>query len=112
MNVPADYWLLIKTLVVMEGVGKQLAPDFDVFEVSAPYVRRFLVNMALPGSWGPEVVRSITGWTSFLNDVPRQTNRLLSQMENGDIKVNIVDPATETLAKQVNRAANRLIQAI
>jgi ubiquinone biosynthesis protein len=112
LRVPADYWLLIKTLVIMEGVGKQLAPDFDVFEESQPYVRRFLVKLALPTTWGPEVVRSITGWTSFLNDVPRQTNRLLTQLENGQIKVKIEDPATESLAKQVNRAANRLIQAI
>jgi ubiquinone biosynthesis protein len=112
LRVPADYWLLIKTLVIMEGVGKQLAPDFDVFEESQPYVRRFLVKLALPTTWGPEVVRSITGWTSFLNDVPRQTNRLLTQLENGQIKIKIDDPATESLAKQVNRAANRLIQAI
>jgi ubiquinone biosynthesis protein len=112
LRVPADYWLLIKTLVIMEGVGKQLAPDFDVFEESQPYVRRFLIKLALPTTWGPEVVRSITGWTSFLNDVPRQTNRLLTQLENGQIKIKIDDPATESLAKQVNRAANRLIQAI
>lgn len=112
LHVPADYWLLIKTLVIMEGVGKQLAPDFDVFEVSQPYVRRFLVSLALPTSWGPELVRSITGWTSFLNEVPRQTTRLLTQIETGQIELNIKDPATESLAKQVNRAANRLIQAI
>ena len=53
LRVPSDYWLLIKTLVVMEGVGKQVAPDFDVFEVSGPYVRRFLIQLALPTSWGP-----------------------------------------------------------
>lgn len=112
LRVPADYWLLIKTLVIMEGVGKQLAPDFDVFEVSQPYVRRFLVSLALPTTWGPEFVRSLTGWTSFLNDVPRQTNRLLSQLENGQINLTVNEPATEKLAVQVNRAANRLIQAI
>ncbi len=112
LRVPSDYWLLIKTLVIMEGVGKQLAPDFDVFEESAPYVRRFLIQLALPTSWGPELLRGFTGWTTFLNDVPRQTNRLLGQLENGQIKLNVVDPATDSLAKQVNRAANRLIQAI
>ena len=36
LQVPTDYWLLIKTLVTMEGVGKALSPDFDVFAASAP----------------------------------------------------------------------------
>lgn len=112
LRVPPDYWLLIKTLVIMEGVGKHVAPDFDVFEESAPYVRRFLISMALPTTWGPDLLRSLTGWTSFVNDLPRQTNRLFSQVENGQLKLNVVDPATESLAKQVNRAANRVIQAI
>jgi len=48
LHVPTDYWLLLKTLVVMEGVGKALAPSFDVFAVSAPYVQRFVAQMALP----------------------------------------------------------------
>ena len=40
LHVPSDYWLLIKTLVVLEGVGKRVAPEFDVFEVFGPYVQR------------------------------------------------------------------------
>ena len=50
LNVPTDYWLLIKTLVTMEGVGKALAPGFDVFAASGPYVQRFVLQMALPQS--------------------------------------------------------------
>ena len=57
LRVPPDYWLLIKTLVVMEGVGKQVAPDFDVFAASGPQVQRFLVRMALPQSWAPGIFR-------------------------------------------------------
>lgn len=112
LKVPSDYWLLIKTLVIMEGVGKQLAPDFDVFEVSAPYVRKFLIQLALPTSWAPDLLRSFTGWTQFLNEVPRQTNRLLTQIERGDIEVTLNEPAVDGLSKQINLAANRLVQGV
>ena len=62
--------MLITTLVIMEGVGKQIAPLFDVFEVSGPYVRKFLIQLALPTSWGPEALRSLSGWAAFLSDLP------------------------------------------
>lgn len=112
LRVPSDYWLLIKTLVIMEGVGKNLAPDFDVFEVSGPYVTRFLAKLALPTSWGPNALRSVGGWGMFLTDLPRQSNRLLTQIERGRLEIKIQDPATDQLSRQVASAANRLIQAI
>lgn len=112
LRVPSDYWLLIKTLVIMEGVGKQIAPEFDVFEVSGPYVRRFLIQLALPTSWGPDVLRSAGSWITFVNDLPGQTNRLMSRLERGQIEFRLNDPATDNLARQLNRSANRIIQAI
>ncbi len=112
LRVPSDYWLLIKTLVVMEGVGKQVAPDFDVFDVSGPYVRRFLIQLALPTSWGPDALRALGGWAGFIGNLPNQTGRLMSRVERGQLEFRIQDPATENLARQLNRVANRIIQAI
>jgi ubiquinone biosynthesis protein len=112
LRVPSDYWLLIKTLVVMEGVGKQVAPDFDVFEVSGPYVRRFLIQLALPTSWGPDALRALGGWAGFIGNLPNQTGRLLGRIERGQLEFRIQDPATDNLARQLNRVANRVIQAI
>lgn len=112
LRVPSDYWLLIKTLVIMEGVGKQLAPDFDVFAVSAPYVRRFLIQLALPTSWGPDALRSLGSWAGFIGDLPGQTSRLLNRIERGQLEFRVQEPATENLARQLNHVANRVIQAI
>ena len=81
LHVPTDYWLLLKTLVVMEGVGKALAPDFDVFAASAPYVQRFLVQMALPQSWAPGIFRQATGWVTLMSLFPRQATRVLGRLE-------------------------------
>ena len=112
LRVPSDYWLLIKTLVIMEGVGKHIAPDFDVFEVSGPYVRRFLIQLALPTRWGPEALRGLGNWAGFINDLPGQTSRLVNRIERGQLEIGIRDPATDNLTRQINRVANRVIQAI
>lgn len=112
LRVPRDFWLLIKTLVIMEGVGKRLAPDFDVFAVSEPYVRRFLLRLWLPSTWGPSVLRSATGWTDLLANFPRQSTRILNRVERGELEFQVHLPLMEQTAKQINHIANRVVLSI
>jgi ubiquinone biosynthesis protein len=112
LRIPSDYWLLIKTLVVMEGVGKKLAPDFDVFAVSAPYVRRFLSRLWLPTSWGPSFLRSAQSWADLFVEGPKQSLRLLSRAERGELEFQVRIPALERSSNQLNQMANRVILAI
>jgi ABC-type uncharacterized transport system permease subunit len=75
-------------------------------------VRRFLIQLALPTSWGPDALRALGGWAGFIGNLPNQTGRLMSRIERGQLEFRIQDPATENLARQLNRVANRVIQAI
>jgi ubiquinone biosynthesis protein len=109
LRIPPDYWLLIKTLVIMEGVGKSLDPDFDVYEFSGSYVRRFLLRQALPSAWGPTVLRGASAWSDLLSGFPRQTSRILSQVEQGELRFQVHSPITRQTAKHWNQIANRLI---
>jgi ubiquinone biosynthesis protein len=112
LRVPPDYWLLIKTLVIMEGVGKGLDPDFDVYEFSGPYVRRFLLRQLLPSAWGPPVLRGATAWSDLLSGFPRQTSRILNQVEQGNLRFQVRAPMTRRTARHWNQIANRVILGV
>ena len=112
LRIPPDYWLLIKTLVIMEGVGKRLDPDFDVYEFSGPYVKRFLLRQILPSAWGPTVLRSATAWADLISGFPRQTSRILSQVEQGDLRFRVHAPITRQTARHWNQVTNRVILAV
>jgi ubiquinone biosynthesis protein len=102
----------MKTLVVMEGVGKKLAPDFDVFAVSAPYVRQFLLQMSLPQSWLPGLTRSLGGWVTLMSMFPRQATRVLSLLERGELEIKVEVPALRQATREYSSATNRLVLAI
>ncbi|MFN2189631.1 MAG: ABC1 kinase family protein, partial [Candidatus Promineifilaceae bacterium] len=112
LQIPSDYWLLLKTLVIMEGVGKRLAPDFDIFAVSRPYVRKFLIGLVLPTSWGPGVFRDATGWIDLVAGFPRQSRRILGQLERGNFEMRVEVPTIRESTRQLNRMANRIILGI
>jgi ubiquinone biosynthesis protein len=111
-EVPTDYWLLLKTLVVMEGVGKALAPDFDVFAVSAPYVQRFVIQMAKPNAWAPGIIRQAGGWITLMSLFPRQATRVLGRLERGDLELRVDVPEIRQATREFSSATNRVVMAI
>jgi ubiquinone biosynthesis protein len=112
LKVPTDYWLLIKTLVVMEGVGKALAPNFDVFAVSAPYVQKFVVQMALPQNWAPGIFRQAGSWVTFASLFPRQATRVLGRLERGDLELRVAVPEIRQATREFSSATNRMVMAV
>jgi ubiquinone biosynthesis protein len=110
--IPTDFWLLIKTVVMMEGVGRGLDPEFDIFEVAQPYLRRFMIRLWLPSEWGPSVLRSATTMADLLIDLPRQTTRILGQVERGDLGLRIQVQELEQTTKRLETIANRVILAV
>ena len=112
LNVPTDYWLLIKTLVTMEGVGKALAPGFDVFAASGPYVQRFVIQMALPQSWAPGIVRQATGWLNLVSVFPRQATRVMGRLEASDLELRVQVPELRQATRESSSSTNRTVMAI
>ncbi len=112
LRIPADLWLLIKTLVIMEGVGRNLDPDFDIFGFSRPYIGGFMRRMWLPSEWGPAAMRSVVNLGDLLIDLPRQATRILGQVERGDLGFQIHVPEIEPAMKRLDDIANRIILGV
>ena len=112
LRVPSDYWLLMKTVVVMQGVGLGLDPDFDIFETSQPYLRHLFRQTLLPGTWGPELLKRITDWNDLVSGFPRHANRILDQMERGDLGVVVEVPELREAISEIDIIANRIIFAV
>ena len=112
LRFPSDLWLLGKTLVMMEGIGLKLDPEFDMFVVSEPYVERFKHRLWLPSEWGPSALRGAADWADLLLRFPRQTSRLLDQAERGDLEVQVKLSNLPLATDRLDRIANRLAVSI
>ena len=112
LRLPSDLWLLGKTLAMMEGVGLKLDPDFDMFAISEPYVRRFVRRLWLPTTWGPSILRGATGWADLLSDFPHQTTRILKRIERGELSIQVDLSDLERTTNRLDSIVNRLILSI
>ena len=112
LHFPAELWLLAKTLVMMEGVGLQLAPELDVLAIALPYTRKILQGMSSPRAMAERFLKSATDLTDFLFFFPKQWQRLVDRIEGGEFQVVIRSEREHERLTQWSRIANRLSASI
>jgi ubiquinone biosynthesis protein len=112
LRVPSDYWLLIKTIAIMEGVGLGLDPEFDMVAAAQPYLGRLFRQLWSPTTWGSSLIRMGTDWTDFFGNFPRQSTHILKQLERGDFEIRIRIPELAETNRNMNLMVNRLIYGV
>jgi len=112
LQLPSDLWLLGKTLAMMEGIALKLDPSFDIFEVSAPYVRRFAWGLASPRTWGKDLLQGAAAWGQLAHELPQRTLALLDRIEAGEQEIGLHLRRDDTWLVQMNRATNRLVASL
>lgn len=82
LRLPANYWLLAKVIAMMETIGRQLDPDFDIFAFARPSAARLLTKTALPNRRTVEkLLRQGLIWSDLLEELPRAATRLLTRID-------------------------------
>lgn len=112
LQVPTDLWLLLKTLVIMEGVGLKLDPDFDIFEASQPFVRRLTRNLWSAKGLRQALIRTSANLSDLMMTTPELGLGLLRRLDQGQLKLQIEPSGLEDLFVRIDRVINRLTVSI
>lgn len=71
--------LLQKTLLNVEGLGRQLDPDLDLWETAKPFLTRWMKEqVGLRGFWR-NIQHEVPEWTRLLPALPRRLSNALDQ---------------------------------
>jgi ubiquinone biosynthesis protein len=84
MEVQPQLVLLQKTLLNIEGLGRQLYPDLDLWTTAHPYLERWLKNRFHPTSLWRELKRYGPDWMEKFPQVPQLIFNTLQQMQQED----------------------------
>jgi len=97
--------LLQKTLLNIEGLGRQLDPDLDLWSTAKPFLEKWMVEQIGPQKLLEELKAQAPRYAKLLPELPRLLHDYLRQRpanEHRDLE--------ELLAEQ--RRTNRLLQAV
>jgi ubiquinone biosynthesis protein len=112
LRLPSTWWLVGQTIVMLEGIGLQLDPDFDVFKAAEPHLKRLMTKLFLPHEgWAQTVLLDLTNWGELLHRLPRVSNRMLERLErNEGFRMEIKD--TDRILARIDRLVTRLVLSI
>ena len=75
--------LLQKTLLNIEGLGRQLDPDLDLWVTAKPFLERWMVERIGPAALRERLGREATQWAQTLPQIPRLLHGALSRAAAG-----------------------------
>jgi ubiquinone biosynthesis protein len=108
LALPADLALLIRVFIMLEGMGRQLDPEFDMAAECAPFLQRVLLAHYAPGAVMERGLRSLGGAISLLGDLPKTLRDLLNVARHGKLQAQIEVVWFKRVGNQIDRAASRL----
>lgn len=100
MRLPANYALLFKALVMTEGLLQALDPDASVGGLIEPMTDKILYGRLSGEDWVSRVRDSAVDAAQLSIDLPRRVDRVLGQIERGNMRVwTRVDDLDSTLTR-------------
>ena len=109
MRLQPSLLLLQKSMVIIEGVGRQLYPDIDPWEVAKPLVTRWMIREKVsPRKAFDKGKGVIEEMADIAIDVPRQIHGILKQTLNEELKIGFKHYRISELIGVINNLGARL----
>lgn len=112
LMLSSELALLLTTLVVLEGLGRLLDPEFDFVAVTAPFARRITTQRYSPQALSQSFTRSARRMIRIATEMPESFSRLLKRAGQGEFRVAVHPTGFDPLIKRFEEATNRLSFAL
>ncbi len=109
LRLPPNLALLVKTIVMNEGLGMQLDPTFRLTNVLVPYAQRLMLRQYSPLLWIKRLGQAGLDAAWFGTELPQQLRRILGELERGTLTMNMRPTDVESVVRRFERIGNRII---
>jgi ubiquinone biosynthesis protein len=104
--------LLQKTLLNIEGVGRQLDPKLDIWAVARPVLERILVDRYSPQRLAAEFRKRLPELITHAPDMPRLLHAWLTQQVEGRHELQMRSRDLAELARVAREGQKRMVAAV
>ncbi len=103
LEIPPDFLMVGKAIMTVEGIGKEVSPDFDLFEEMKPYFLKLLATRYSPERMLPELLRSVARISGAATDFPLQAQEILEDLRHGRLEIRTREPSMAQAADVLGR---------
>jgi ubiquinone biosynthesis protein len=107
MQVQPQLILLQKTLLQIEGLGRQLYPELDLWKTAQPILRDWAADRLSGRTLAMELRRQLPDVSEALRMMPQILQQFVQQASEGKFRLKVEQPGIEELRGELRASARR-----
>ncbi|MDR4497764.1 MAG: AarF/UbiB family protein [Candidatus Scalindua sp.] len=108
VKILPDLFLLAKTVLTIESVGKRLYPEFNMAVQAKPFVESLLKSRYSPKKIAKEIRKFAKELNRLKNSLPKDINLILNKIKKGTLKIDFEHKGLENLILHMDKVSNRI----
>lgn len=111
MVIMPQLLLLQKTLVNIEGLGRQLYPELDIWKTARPLFEYWMHDRLGVRGLAKGLKQNLPRWLDRLPDLPNKTIDIIERLRDGKIQVELKAPELEKIRTEIRQSNKRSVLA-
>jgi ubiquinone biosynthesis protein len=112
LHLPSNLALLLKTVIMIEGLGVNLDPDFHLTNSLTPYTERLVLRQYSPIRWVRNFGRASLDLAKLGVEMPQHLRRIVTAAENGSLQIGMRPEGFDPVIDRLERIANRIVLGV
>ena len=112
MEVQPQLVLLQKTLLNIEGLGRQLYPELDLWTTAKPFMEKWIKEQVGPKAFARRVKQNLPIMSETLPDLPLLVHKVFKDAAEGNLEINWKSEELNQLRNDVKRNHRQTLSAI
>lgn len=107
MQVQPQLILLQKTLLNIEGLGRELYPELDLWQTAKPFLENWMKERVGPRAFLRALRQNLPLWAEKLPELPAQVHELLDKTNNGRLEIQWQSQELERIRRELRDGQQR-----
>ncbi len=110
--IPSDLYLLGRSLLLLQGNGEMLDPDYNIAKQIEPYIKKIIKERLQIRKIAKDFFISSEELLQLLKELPFEIREIIEKVKNGTIKMDIEHKGLDPMLRSHERISNRITFAI
>lgn len=108
IRISPDLMLLVKSLVLIEGMGRALDPGFDMVEHLRPFIVKAIRQKLSPLRVSRDIVQVLSSYINLARNIPRDLKEIINRINRNKFKIDLEHRGLDKFTADFDRSINRL----
>jgi len=103
IDMPADFVMMGRALMTLEGTGRQIHPELDLLQEARPHFLRLIAQRYSPDRVSGDLLRMAFKLSTRAGQMPDQVSEILDDLRKGHLTLKASDPQLNDVYDRLGR---------